>query len=95
VDSLGTRMAREAASSHGACSSEIVLTFNAEVTQRNFSGWELSAMPVSRTLRSQPSEGSAENYLAEWPQPEIRQRVVRLKKRVNKKMLAHALSIRG
>jgi len=31
----GTRIAHEAASSYGACSREIVATFNAEATQRN------------------------------------------------------------
>jgi hypothetical protein len=56
----GTRISREAASSHGAGSSEIVLTVDAEVTQRNFSLGGVCATVVQRAQCSQPSEVGAE-----------------------------------
>jgi hypothetical protein len=69
------------------------LTFNAEVTQRIFLGGSLVHRHVPETQRSQPSEGGAENELAEWRQLEVPQRLVRRKMRVNKKMVARALPI--
>jgi len=70
VDSLGTRTGREAASSHGACSREIVLTIDAEVTQRNFSGREQSASPLSNT-RLTPQRRWRRKPCAEWRQREV------------------------
>src|SRR5580700_8547915 len=76
-----------------ACSSEIVLTFDAEVAQRNFSGQKL----VHRLCLEHSAHGPVRwriKLLAEWRQPEVRQRLVRLRIGVNKKMLACALSTR-
>jgi len=86
---------REAASGHEAGSGEIVLSVDAEVTQRNCSGWSyVQRSFLQRAQCSQPSEVGAEssgrNEAEKWGEDYYVQAMA-----VNKKMQNFALSIRN